>query len=232
MGEWSKYTPIQGGGWIREQKARSSVEREWAALTFVAAAQAIYLTGGQNEDCLTLTSCERYCIRTDQWFPAPDLNVARWYHSSCVQGRFLFVICGYNLIDRYLNSIEQLDTEADTNGSATQWNLISVSPDVLSVWSWPLVVPINATEILIMGGWNSRGYKSDVYVFNTATQAVTREKSSLKLSDSDNQFKFACPYNQSYVTRKGEIIALVADSDRKGHLISYRYGADTVSKLY
>ena len=148
-GEWSKYTLIQTDGWIRSQKARSSVQREWPALTFVAAAQAIYLTGGVSYR--TLTSCERYCIRTDQWFPAPDLNVARYDHSSCAQGRFLFVFCGYNNTGP-LNSIEQLDTEADTNGSATQWNLISVSPDVFPGRWWPLVVPINATEILIMGG--------------------------------------------------------------------------------
>ena len=115
-----------------------------------------------------MTSCERYCIRTDQWFTAPDLNVARAGHSSCAQGRFLFVFCGCNDTGK-LNSIEQLDTEADTSGSATQWNLISVSPDVFSGRINPLVVPINATEILIMGGY-FRNMISDVYVFNTATQ--------------------------------------------------------------
>ena len=94
----------------------------------MAAAQTIYFTGGVRN--YVLTSCERYCIRTDQWVPAPDLNVARESHSSCAQGRFLFVFCGWNLYDGFLNSIEQLDTEADMNGSATQWNLISVSPDV------------------------------------------------------------------------------------------------------
>ena len=96
------------------------------------------------------------------------------------------------------------------SGSATQWNLISVGPDVLSGRTSPLVVPINATEILIMGGFDG-DCKGDVYVLNTATKEVTRDELSFKLSDSDNQFKFLCPYNQSYVTRKGEIIAFVRD---------------------
>ena len=52
------------------------------------------------------------------------------------------------------------------------------------------MVPIYATEILIMGGYDGNQFKSDVYVLNTATQEVTRDKLSLKLSDSDNQFKF------------------------------------------
>ena len=171
----------------------------------MAATQAIYLTGGEI-NYKAVPSCERYCILTDQWFPAPDLNVARTSHSSCAQGRFLFVFCGCNDTGS-LNSIEQLDTEADTNGSATQWNLISVSPDVLSGRFWPLVVAINPTEILIMGGISGREYKSDVYIFNTATQEVTLDESSLKLSHSDKEFGFNCPKNQSYVTRKREVIA-------------------------
>ena len=119
----------------------------------------------------------------------------------------LYVFCGWNRNDRLLNSIEQFDTEADTSGSATQWNLISVSPDVLPAMLDALMVAINSSEILIMGG----DLKSDVYVFNTVTQEVMQDKKSLKLRDSEDEFKFDCLYNQSYVTRKGEIIAWVED---------------------
>ena len=115
--------------------------------------------------------------------------------------------------------------------TSAQWNLLTFAHDVLPNRLFPLVVPINATEILIMGG-SDGAYKSDVCVFNTATQEVRRDKESLKLSDSDNQFKFCNFYNQSYVTRNREVIGRVRDADRKYHLISYRYGADTVSKLW
>ena len=111
-----------------------------------------------------------------------------------------------------MNSIEQLDTEADTNGSTTQWNLISVSPDVLSGRTYPIVMPINSSEILIMGG-DEFGSKSDLCVLNMATQEVTRDKSSLELSDPYDEFDSLCFFFQFYVTRKGEFITMMQDSN-------------------
>ena len=69
-------------------------------------------------------------------------------------------------------------------------------------------------------------------MFNTATQEVRRYDLTLKLSDSDKKLKFSCFCNQSYATRKGEMIALVYDPVLKYYLISYRHCSDTISILH
>ena len=83
-----------------------------------------------------------------------------------------------------------------------------------------------------MGGSNHKECKGDFYELNKATQEVTQDELFFKLSDSDKEFWFVCASNQSYVTRKGEVIALVDGYDGKGQLISYRYGAASIRRIY
>ena len=64
-----------------------------------------------------LNSVDMYEISSNNWSPAPALNIARIGHSSCVLGDKIFTFCGRNSRKQiHHNSAEILDARAVVNG--------------------------------------------------------------------------------------------------------------------
>ena len=131
--------------------------------------RSIYMTSGDVAGN-TSKSCDLYDIERDKWVIAPELQLARTYHSGCALGDNAFVFCGTGMRVK-LNSIEVLDTRADSQ----IWRLIDIPEDLLSARVNPVVVAASTNEILIMGGYNNV-YYGDINVFNTETEIVKHEK--------------------------------------------------------
>ena len=72
----------------------------------------LVVTGSRCNEEEAYRRCEQYNIDLDVWFKIPDLNVGRYYHSSCpFNDQYVFVFCGiaqHNL--KYCNSIERYDS--------------------------------------------------------------------------------------------------------------------------
>mmetsp|Transcript_23270 Transcript_23270/g.28852 ORF Transcript_23270/g.28852 Transcript_23270/m.28852 type:complete len:99 (-) Transcript_23270:360-656(-) len=62
------------------------------------------MTGGVNEAERAVRWCQRYCIASDSWDLAPDMNVARLRHSACALGPVVYVFCGLDDSKRLANS--------------------------------------------------------------------------------------------------------------------------------
>ena len=53
----------------------------------------IYVTGGCIDE-KEIKTVSRYNIKQDAWELAPNLNQARYFHSSCTLGGMIYVTCG------------------------------------------------------------------------------------------------------------------------------------------
>ena len=89
---------------------------------------------------------------SDKWESLPEMNLARWDHSSCILDQTLYILGGYDENDELTNSIEKLANIDEPEPSLiTEWNLIqlisSFQPRNFSVFcAW------NEYEIVILGG--------------------------------------------------------------------------------
>ena len=71
-----------------------------------------------NEDYSLIATVSVYSVDRDEWSPCPDLNEARYYHSSCILGDKLYVSGG--LVKIYeTDSIEVADCTKLIDGSAS-----------------------------------------------------------------------------------------------------------------
>ena len=88
-----------------------------------------------------MDSVEKYDIAKNQWScDVPILNIPRFCHSSCTLfDSVVFVFCGYNNSDNFLNSIERLDYRNDS--AAEEWDLVIVSNQISGRVN-PFVCPI------------------------------------------------------------------------------------------
>ena len=106
-------------------------------------------------------------------------------HASCCHDDFLYVFCGQDPSTKaILNSIERFDTQE----SESEWELIEIEETDLTPRFAIGVVPINETEILILGGKgvNNIEYHSFIVV-NTedfSCQPVTDPKPFTALKSS------------------------------------------------
>ena len=104
----------------------------------------------------------------------PSLNVVRNAAAATVLNHVVYVFCGAGESDN-LNSIERLAMEGANGREAYEeaWTLIEPSIDILSRRYYPAVIPINNTEIAILGGYEN-DYLKDVILFNTEDDSVTK----------------------------------------------------------
>ena len=81
----------------------------------------LFVSGSLNSDAAQ--RCEMFNINMDSWWTVGDLNVPRHYHSSCSVGDgIVYVFCGIDDNEKYINSIEKYD-----NDKPDSWVLIQPS---------------------------------------------------------------------------------------------------------
>ena len=105
----------------------------------------IFLIGGAQSKIVS-----RYDIVNDTWEEMPELNESRGYASACSLGGKIYVIGGYTEDYESINSIENLINPSLTRNE-TFWKLIQPPNSILSPCHYPVVVPINANQIAILG---------------------------------------------------------------------------------
>ena len=87
-----------------------------------------------------------------EWDQLPDLNFARYLHSSTSLGRAVYVACGVGNREEYLNSVERLEM-GGTGSAETQqqaWSLIE-TPEI-TPRRYPVFSQISPDELCILGG--------------------------------------------------------------------------------
>ena len=100
---FEKMTLVETGKFELEDKAKLLYDRFGPALCNFKD-ELIFISGGIGKN-----SVERYTIETDEWELAPPMIIERHFHSSVAAGSAIYVFCGQDDIDAYINSIERLD---------------------------------------------------------------------------------------------------------------------------
>ena len=119
-----------------------------------------------------LDSVDLYHVNEDVWSVAPPLNRKRLSHSSCCISNFVYVSCGQDDQRSFNNIIESLDVGAFLANGAfkIKWELIEINFDKScnGVRLNSLMVPLNDTEILILGGYSTNKSKKlcDGFIFD------------------------------------------------------------------
>jgi hypothetical protein len=94
--------------------------------------------------------------------------VGRYYHtSSSFNGRYIFIFCGVSTVSgQKINSIERYDSV-----SKKTWDLIEISPGLLSARQGLGAAQINNEDILIFGGFGVR-FMKDVHIFSVKSLKI------------------------------------------------------------
>ena len=167
--------------------------------------QFIFASGGVNDNAEDLRSVERYANASNEWAEMPQLNVARASHGSCVLATAVYAVCGYNSQHGFLNLVEKLETRDLEAG----WLLIQIPPTSLKPREWPIVSALNASEILIMGGYDGE-YLGDALTLDTHDQSVRMviADAPLRFSQSKTapvvQVRSGVVFTQACVRRQGQ----------------------------
>nr|CAB3259397.1 kelch-like protein 12 [Phallusia mammillata] len=82
-------------------------------------ADHIYLTGGQNQNATTLSSCEKFDIHNKMWTKIKNMLHAREEHGTVVCNESLYCLGGYDDETVVLSSCERYDVRSDV------WNEIA-----------------------------------------------------------------------------------------------------------
>ena len=108
---------------VRE-KVQPLYHREYPALTNYED-KLIFVVGGAMS-CNVLRTVEFYRIRDGAWERAPNLNHPRRNHSCCVQGKFVYALCGFDGA-RLMNSIERVDAQGLRRKShGIKWEILNI----------------------------------------------------------------------------------------------------------
>jgi len=114
----------------------------------------------------------------DKWkYDTPALNKDRTYASACSLGDSIFVFVGTGYWDDLYYSVERINVPQIESGKAA-WELIQLPIEVVQPRELPVVVPLNKSEIVILGGCCGDDYDeihlSDIVVFNVKTKACRK----------------------------------------------------------
>ena len=151
-----------------QQRADSDESRSDLALT-IYKEKTCFVIGGSKTIFNSLSSVSRYNIVKDHWEPGtPALHLKRSLAAACCIGDSIFVFAGYDG-SKHLNSVEKLNVPAIASGQ-TGWELIELPEEVFAPRIYPAVVPLNESEIAILGGSGGRAILSYVVIFNVATK--------------------------------------------------------------
>ena len=188
----------------------------------------VLLVGGrsvsedENGDEIKTPSAQAFVLdtMTETWSTEPDLNFARYAHSSCANERYSFVFGGMG--PNALSSIERISHQAQEDGSRawTTYNIAQITPRRDAFFACT-----DLQNILVLGGYSNETNTelSDGFVFDADTWEVCKAVSSGNLSiQSDG--------NQHCLTEYGSILALGCN-DVMLHLFEYNIQTDEVIYL-
>ena len=118
--------------------------------TCAFADRALYIIAGATRT-LSVHNCQKsvycFCIEQKEFSKAPNLNVKRFCHASCVHGGKIYTFGGWEgIINASINSIERLDVE----NNAEDWELFTID-DIRGV-QFPVMSSLSQRKILIAGG--------------------------------------------------------------------------------
>lgn len=170
----------------------------------------IYAVGSKYPD-ETSKKCEVYDLAKNKWTEIGELNFSRHYHTiTIVENRYLYAIGGRDsMTEAPLESIERLDGFVDVEKQ--KWESIQlVNKDGL--WSARDTIgsfALGDSEILIFGGDN--GWISDCYSFNTKTNEIERQESSLKKPED---------FFRSHSVKYNDKVFIVGCLDRDVHVFT------------
>ena len=119
----------------------------------------IFVSGGRNLSDTRdfLKSLDRYDVTLDKWGETkkqPTLKIGRMSHSSCALGDFVYVLAGYNLKNKVLDSMEKMNARTLIEGTRTQWIEVKLKIGMLPARLDPIFCQIGDTELLVLGGFN------------------------------------------------------------------------------
>ena len=116
-------------------------------------------------------------LTTGNQYVEPELNVARFLHSSCELGNSIYVFCG--LQDHYLNSIERLET-SNESCSERRWKLIEPDLRMFPARCRTQSIPLNEKEILVFGGSTQLGIDDvptrGIFRLDSASDTIAKVK--------------------------------------------------------
>lgn len=181
-----------------------------------------FVIGGKDKEFMTKNSVSRYNILNDKWEPGtPKLSVGRHLAAACSLGDSIFTFAGVNARNKYLNSVEMLKVPRNCNYGVAwyeaSWELIQLPKTEFAPRRNPVVIPLNDSEIAILGGCGENDKDlSDVVVFNVVN------KECRKVADGGD-LKFTSDNNQIALIG-GKVIALVFEKDDIPCLIEWSKG--------
>lgn len=184
--------------------------------------ESCFVMGGFQKGATLQRNVSRYNLGKDQWeLGTPALQVARRVAAACTIGDNIFIFAGYDSDNfQHLLSVEKLNVPEIVRGAA--WELIQLPESVFAPRTALAVIPINESEIAILGGCaKNNNYLSDVVVFNVKSQACHKIIEEGK--------GFASPNNQIALL-KNKVVALVVDEEGCS-LIEWILGQDAVTVL-
>ena len=101
---------------------------------------------------LGYSNVERYDSYKDIWESLKSLSWPRLCHSSCTIGNTMYVLGGFNMFRRAINSIEKLPNIDELDeGVFSSWKLIETTEDFLPRF-FPVFCAWNKQEMVILGG--------------------------------------------------------------------------------
>ena len=154
--ELVQYTGLRGvDPIIKIEKATPPTRRDCPSMVHYDG--FLFLIGGYYHNGGYLKSVDTYSIGRNSWRSAPQLNQARYSHSSCVLGHSIYTFGGVKGVYTYYDSIESIDAQAVVRGMLVevQWNLIQLSTETtIPARKNALMASIGPDQILIAGGDN------------------------------------------------------------------------------
>ena len=154
------------------------------------------------------------------------MNQARHRASACCLADQVYIFAGYDSNEGYLNSIEKIGAGSLISNGRDRWELIQISPTILSPRERPAVAPLNNTEIMIFGGLGNYGnnYFGDLIVFDTKTKQCRKVM-------SEGASKFYARSNRCVQASNDKVIGLVTKDghDKEVAVFSWKKGASTIT---
>ena len=127
----------------------------------------LIITGGRNDNNKILSSTELFDSSNGQWYTCNDLPEPYSHLKSVVVDNILYLLGGIN--KNYNPSSEVFTAQLDTlSVHYLKWNTHEDAP-----WSLSAPVIINRMHLLIVGGYQWKGYMatSNVYKLNKICQS-------------------------------------------------------------
>ena len=148
----------------------------------------LIITGGEDNNGKMLSSTEMFDSNNNQWYACSNLPQPHYQLQSVIVDNTLYLLGG---LDKSIKTsqvvfIAPLDT---LSSHQLKWNVHQNTP-----WFCSAPVSIHGTHLLVIGGYRSYTYTSDIYKFNKASHSwevigqIPSAKSSLAaVSTGDNR---------------------------------------------